>query len=232
MEEPWTRAAQGLLRDPGSDPADATGQPAWGAPRIHGQLQKLGTEISQAAVSKYMVRRRKPPSQTKRTFLENHAKDIVSVDFFAVPTATFSRVKGLGIEQVVISARSPWQSPYVERLIGSIRRECLDHVIVLSEKQLRRLLRSYFAYCHGSRVPGVARSNSWRSGDTGRSGRGCLGYVRPPGCASGRIHAWISFQASGRMSDLTGPRRMPGGVEGRDGGATLRTVGWARNTDA
>ena len=93
--------------------------PLWGAPRIHGELQKLGIEISQAAVSKYMVRRRKPPSQNWRTFLENHAKDIVSVDFFADPTATFRQVTGLGIEQVAISARSPWQSPYVERVIGS-----------------------------------------------------------------------------------------------------------------
>ncbi len=186
--------------------------PLWGAPRIHGELLKLGIEISQAAVPKYMFRRRKPPSQNWRTFLENHAKGIVSVDFFAVPTATFRvffvfvmlshdrrrivhfnvttapsaawagqqvveafpweaaprfllrdrdgtygtdfvrRVTGLGIEQVVISARSSWQSPYVERVIGSIRRECLDHVIVLSEKQLRRLLRSYFAYYHGLRT--------------------------------------------------------------------------------
>jgi putative transposase len=92
-----------------------------------------------------MVRRRKPPSQNWRAFLEIHAKDIVSVDFV-------SRVKGLGIEQVVIAARSPWQRPYVERVIGSIRRGCLDHVIVLSEKQLRRLLRSYSAYYHRSRT--------------------------------------------------------------------------------
>ncbi len=186
--------------------------PLWGAPRIHGELLKLGIEISQAAVSKYVVRHRRPPSQTWRAFLTNHARDIVSVDFFTVPTATFRvlfvfvmmsnerrrvvhfnvttapsaawtgqqvveaypweaaprfllrdrdgisgtdfvrRAKGLGIEQVVISARSPWQSPYVERVIGSIRRECLDHVIVLSEKQLRRVLRSYIAYYHGSRT--------------------------------------------------------------------------------
>jgi hypothetical protein len=52
----------------------------------------------------------------------------------------------------LISARSPWQSPYVERVIGSIRRECLDHVIILNERQLRRLLRSCFAYYHGSRT--------------------------------------------------------------------------------
>ena len=61
----------------------------WGAPRIHGELLKLGIAISQAAVSKYMVRDRKPPSQNWRTFLENHAKKIVSIDFFTVPTATF-----------------------------------------------------------------------------------------------------------------------------------------------
>ena len=143
--------------------------PLWGAPRIHGELLKLGIEISQAAVSKYMTRHRKPPSQTWRTFLENHAKDIVSVDFFTVPRATFRvlfvfvmlsnarrrvvhwnvtaapnaawtgqqiidafpwetaprfvlrdrdgiygpefvrRVRGMGIEQVMISASSPWQ---------------------------------------------------------------------------------------------------------------------------
>lgn len=63
--------------------------PLWGAPRIHGELLKLGIELSQATVSKYMVRHRKPPSQGWRTFLKNHAKDIVSIDFFTVPTATF-----------------------------------------------------------------------------------------------------------------------------------------------
>lgn len=159
-----------------------------------------------------MVRHRRPPSQDWRTFLENHAKEIVSIDFFTVPTATFRvlfvflvlsnhrrriihfnvttnpsaawtgqqiveafpwdtapkylirdrdgiygsdfvrRVGGIGIEDVPISARSPWQSPYVERVIGSIRRECLDHVIVFSEKHLRRVLRSYLKYYHGSRA--------------------------------------------------------------------------------
>jgi putative transposase len=127
--------------------------PLWGAPRIHGELLKLGIGISQAVFSKYMVRHRKPPSQNWRTFLENHAKDIVSLDLFTVPKAPSAawtgrqvveafpwetaprfllrdrdgiygtdfvrRVTGLGIEQVVISARSPWQSPYVERVIGS-----------------------------------------------------------------------------------------------------------------
>jgi len=153
-------------------------------------------------VAKYTVRHLKPPSQTWRTFLTNHVKDLVSVDFFTVPTVTFrvlfvfivlahhrrrvihfnvteqpmaawtaqqivealpwdtapryplrdrdgiygryfrSRVSGMGINEVAIAARSLWQSPYVERLIGSIRREYLDHVIVLNEQHLRRVIAS------------------------------------------------------------------------------------------
>ena len=183
-----------------------------GAPRIHGELLKLGIDIGEASVSKYMGFRRKPPSQTWRTFLSNHSKDIVSIDFFTVPTATFRalfvflvlsnerrkvihfnvadspsarwtgqqiveafpwdtaprfmlrdrdgiygndfvrRVSAMGIEEVLISPHSPWQNPYVERVIGSIRRECLDHVIVLNEKHLRRILTSYFRYYHRSRT--------------------------------------------------------------------------------
>jgi len=183
----------------------------WGAPRIHGELLKLGIDISQATVSKYMIRSRKPPSQTWRTFLNNHAKAIVAIDFFTVPTATFRvlyvfvmlnhdrrqvvhfnvtahpsaqwtaqqlveafpwdeapkyllrdrdsiygelvqrRIKSLGIEEVKTAPRSPWQNPFVERLIGSIRRDCLNHVIVLNEQHLRRILREYFDYYHTSR---------------------------------------------------------------------------------
>ena len=63
--------------------------PLWGAPRVHGELLKLGIEISQAAVSKYMIRHPKPPSQTWRTFLRNHVGCLASIDFFVVPTATF-----------------------------------------------------------------------------------------------------------------------------------------------
>jgi len=182
--------------------------PLWGAPRIHGELLKLGITVSQATVSKYMVRHRHPPSQSWRTFLENHAKDIVSVDFFTVPTVTFRvlfvflvlsnerrhivhfnvtesptavwtgqqivnafpwdtapkyllrdrdgifgkefirRVDSMDIEQVLISTRSPWQNPYVERVIGSIRRECLDHTIIFNEMHLRRVLKQYFYYYH------------------------------------------------------------------------------------
>ncbi len=161
--------------------------PTWGTPRIRSELGLLGYEAWKATVDKYKIRRRKPPSQTWRTFLDNHVRDIVAVEFFTIPTATFrilfcfivlrhdrrvvvhfnvtanptaqwtaqqvveafpeettprflirdrdsiygeyfrERVKHMGIEQVVIAYRSPWQSPYVERLIGSIRRECLNH---------------------------------------------------------------------------------------------------------
>jgi putative transposase len=184
----------------------------WGAPRIHGELLKLGIEISQATVSKYMARPQKPSSQTWRTFLENHADCIAGIDFFTVPTATFRilyvfivlshdrrhimhfnvtahptaqwtaqqlveafpfdtapryllrdrdaiygeavrrRIKSLGIEEVVTAPRSPWQNPFVERIIGSIRRDCLDHVIVINERHLRRILREYFNYYHTCRT--------------------------------------------------------------------------------
>ena len=183
----------------------------WGAPRLHGELLKLGIEVSQATVAKYMVKHRKPPSQTWRTFLENHVKQLVSVDFFVVPTVSFrilyvflvlaherrrvvhfnvtehptaewaaaqlmqafpwdtapsyilrdrDRVYGktfrtlaaeMQITEVLTAARSPWQNPYVERLIGSIRRECLDHVIVMNESSLRRQIACYLDYYHGSR---------------------------------------------------------------------------------
>jgi putative transposase len=184
----------------------------WGAPRIHGELLKLGIEVSQATVSKYMVRHRKPPSQSWRTFLNNHAKDLVSIDFFTVPTVTFrvlfvfvilahdrrrvvhfnvtespgakwtaqqiveafpwntapryllrdrdgiygheftSRVDHMGIQDVKTAPRSPWQNPYVERLIGTLRRDCTDHVIVVGENHLRRIVRDYLVYYHGSRT--------------------------------------------------------------------------------
>jgi len=186
--------------------------PLWGAPRVHDELLKLGIDVSQPTVAKYMVRHRKPPSQTWRTFLANHVHNLVSVDFFTVPTVTFrvffvfivlahdrrrvihfnvteqptaawtaqqiveafpwdtapryllrdrdgiyghyfrGRVSGMGIDEVPIAPRSPWQSPYVERLIGSIRRECLDHMIVLNEQHLRRTIASYLRYYHAART--------------------------------------------------------------------------------
>jgi putative transposase len=186
--------------------------PLWGAPRIHGELLKLGIELSQATVAKYMVRESKPPSQSWRTFLKNHARDLVAVDFFTVPTISFrvlfvfvvlahhrrrpihfnvtahpsaewaaqqivqafpwdtaprflirdrdsvygadfrQRVQAMGIHEVLTAPRSPWQNAYAERLVGSIRRECLDHVIVLNESSLRQALRSYFDYYQSSRT--------------------------------------------------------------------------------
>lgn len=186
--------------------------PLWGAPKIHGELLKLGFKLSESTVAKYMVRHRRPPSQTWRTFLENHAKDLVSSDFFVVPTVFFRMLyvfvilshdrrrvvhfavtehptsdwvahqlfeafpwesspryllrdrdgsygekfseaaRWLGIKEVHAAAQSPWQNAYVERLIGSIRRECLDHVIALNESGLRRILKSYFDYYEHSRT--------------------------------------------------------------------------------
>jgi transposase InsO family protein len=178
----------------------------WGAPRIHGELKMLGIGVSESTVAKYMIRHRKPPSQTWRTFLDNHVSELASVDFFTVPTATFrvlyvfvvlrherreivhfnatyhpteewtaqqlveafpfdtgprylmrdrdsiygkrfrTRAKSLDIEEVVTAPRSPWQNPYVERIIGSIRRECLNHVIIFNERHLRQVLKSYARY--------------------------------------------------------------------------------------
>jgi transposase InsO family protein len=184
----------------------------WGAPRIHGELLKLGFEVSERTVSRLMPRRRKPPSQSWRTFLKNHLGSTVAVDFFAVPTltcrilfvfivlahdrrrilhvnvtrhptsawtrqqirecfpdgatarfllhdgdATFDAAFGrtaeaFGLTSVRTARRSPWQNPCAERVIGSIRRECLDHVIVFNERHLRAVLRSYIAYYERSRT--------------------------------------------------------------------------------
>ncbi len=183
--------------------------PIWGSPRIVGELSKLGIEVAKSTVEKYRVPPQKPPpSQGWKTFLKNHVKDLVSLDFFFVatvrhkvlfvllilahdrrrvvhfnvtehPTAQWTapqvveafpwekapryilrdrdcvygilfqkRVHSMGIEEVLTAARCPWQNPFLERLIGSIRRECLDHVVVLSERHLKRTLMSYFSYYH------------------------------------------------------------------------------------
>jgi putative transposase len=174
--------------------------PTWGAPRIHGELLKLGIDVGGSSASKYMVRSRKPPSQTWRTFLENHAQQLVSIDFFTVPTIHFQvlyvflvlaryrhrillqcdrspdrgvdrtatagsisfcptpgndfqeHVRDMGICEVLSAPRAPWQRAYIERVIGSVRRECLDHVIVFHESSLRRILNSYFDYYHRTRT--------------------------------------------------------------------------------
>ena len=170
----------------------------WGAPRIHGELLKLGFEIAESTVSKYMGRRSGPPSQTWRTFLRNHADAITAIDLCLVPTVTFEclfafvvmhptaewlarqiveafpwntaprylvrdndgaygktftkRVRTMGIRDRPIAPRSPWQNPYVERLIGTLRRECLDHVLIIGERHLRRILAAYSSYYNETRT--------------------------------------------------------------------------------
>ena len=186
--------------------------PLWGAPRIHGELLRLGFDVAQSTVSIYMVPRRDRPSQTWKTFLRNHAEGIASIDLFVVPTIAFeqlyaflvlshrrrrllwtavtrnptaewlarqiteafpwdsapkylirdndrafagvfkARVRAMGIRDRPTSFRAPWQNGYVERLIGSIRRECTDHLIVFSEEHLRRILAKYSTYYNEVRV--------------------------------------------------------------------------------
>ena len=143
--------------------------PLWGAPRIHGELLKLGFEVSQSSVAKYMVKRRGPPSQGWRAFLRNHAPDITAMDLFVVPTISFDLFYAfvivrldrrdlvwigvtMGIRDKPIAPASPWQNAFAERLIGSIRRECVDHLIVLGEAHLRRTLRSYARYYNKIRI--------------------------------------------------------------------------------
>ncbi len=176
------------------------------------ELHLLGYAVAESTVAKYMGRPRKPPSQTWRTFLENHVPDIAAIDFFVVPTVRFRLlycfvvlrheqrrvvhfnvtahptarwtaqqvveafpydeaphfllrdrdgihgvdfrecIKHMGVEEVVTAPRSPWQNPFAERVIGSIRRECLDHMIVLNEAHLLRTLTAYFAYYHEART--------------------------------------------------------------------------------
>jgi transposase InsO family protein len=180
--------------------------PLWGAPRIHGELLKLGFEVAQSSVAKYMVKRRGPTSQGWRTFLRNDVPDIAAMDLFVVPTLGFDllyafvivrldrrdlvwinvtatptaewvarqiteafpwneaprylvrdrdqiygsvikrRLRAMGIRDKPITPASPWQNAFAERLIGSIRRECVDHILVLGEAHLRRILKSYTRY--------------------------------------------------------------------------------------
>jgi transposase InsO family protein len=180
--------------------------PQWGAPRIHGELLKLGFEVAKSTVAKYMVKRRGPPSQRWRTFLRNHAPDIAAMDLFVVLTIGFSllyafvivrldrrdlvwisvttnptaewiarqlteafpwneaprylirghdrihgdvalrRIRAMGIQDKPIAPAAPWQNGYAERLIGSIRREYLDHFVVLSEAHLRRIMQTNAGY--------------------------------------------------------------------------------------
>src|SRR6266436_3185257 len=178
----------------------------WGAPRIHGELLKLGIEVAQSTVAKYMAKSGRGRSQTWKTFLQNHAAGIAAMDFLVVPTVGFKllfvlvilrhqrrrlislsvtanptaewiahqitdafpwneapdylirdrdgsyghavtrRLAAMGIRDHPTAPRSPWQNGHAERLIGSIRRECLDHIVVFGDAHLRRILAAYTGY--------------------------------------------------------------------------------------
>jgi len=216
-----TKSRRGSVGRPPLDPSVrkliidmARANPTWGAPRIHGELERLGIEIHERTVSKIIKRFRagRPPSQTWKAFLKNHMHNTCAIDFFTVPTATFrilyvfvilhhgsrkvvhfnviadpssqwaaqqiteafpwdtapkyllrdrdgiygsvfqKRLSNMGITEVKTAPRSPWQNPFAERVIGSIRRECLNHVIVLNAEHLRSILSEYIDYYHHDRT--------------------------------------------------------------------------------
>jgi putative transposase len=194
--------------------------PTWGRRRIQAELALLGYEVAELTVAKYMHRTSPRPSPTWHAFLTAHARELVAIDFFVVPTLTFRLlfvfvvlrhdrrqlvhlnvtdhptaawtarqiietfpeetapkyllrdrdaiygeaftrcVATMGIRQVITAPRAPWQNPFVERVIGSIRRECLDHFLILSEAHLRRLLRAYVAYYNTTRPHQSLDNNS------------------------------------------------------------------------
>jgi putative transposase len=222
--------------------------PLWGAPRIHGELLKLGIAVAQSTVAKYLPRSRKPPSQTWRTFLTNHLAQTVAIDFFTVPTASFrvlfvfvvlsherrrvvhfgvtehptqewtlqqmreafpwdqapryvlrdrdaiygndfaAMTRDIGMEEVLTAPRSPWQNPYVERLIGSIRRECLDHVIVWNKRSLRRILQSYLVYYQHSRTHLALAKDAPESRAVEKAERGRIVVIPQVGGLHHRYH--------------------------------------------
>jgi putative transposase len=194
--------------------------PTWGRRRIRAELALLGYAVAELTVAKYMHRTAPRPSPTWRAFLATHAREIIAVDFFLVPTLTFRLlfvfiglrhdrreliyvnvtdhptahwaarqlieafpeetapkyllrdrdaiygeiftrcVDTMGIRQVITAPRAPWQNPFVERVIGSIRRECLDHFLILNETHLYRLLRAYVAYYNAVRPHQALDNNS------------------------------------------------------------------------
>ena len=194
----------------------STANPLWGAPRLHGELLKLGILVSESTVAKYMRRHPRPPSQTWRTFLVNHASQIMAADLFVVPTVTFqllfvlvilahdrrrivhvavtehptaawtaqrlrnafpenespryllhdrdsvfahvaTTMDAMNIQAIRTAPRSPWQNAYVERVIGSIRRECLDHVSAESAAGHTAVSRSHCRDSRSRRPPSPLR---------------------------------------------------------------------------
>jgi transposase InsO family protein len=191
----------------------AEDNPQWGVPRIHGEILKLGFDISESTVMRYIPKKNgRTSGQRWKTFLKNHASEIISIDFLAVPTINYKllhvliflsherrkiihfnvtahptaewstqqlrnalhdsdipkflirdrdtkfgslfskNVSNFGIREITTAYRSPWQNGYCERVIGSIRREFLDHVIVINENHLRKLLKEYFHYYNYQRT--------------------------------------------------------------------------------
>jgi len=124
MEEPisMARTTQGGQRDTRADRPNVKANPLWGAPRIHGELLKLGINVSQATASKYMVRQRKPPPQSRQAFLANHAHDIVSIAFFTVPTAAWTGLPGPGPGPSVLEKFPPFQIQQANAVVLTIRR--------------------------------------------------------------------------------------------------------------
>jgi putative transposase len=211
--------------------------PTWGRRRIQAELALLGSEVAELTVAKYMRRTSPRPSPTWRAFLAAHARDLVAIDFFVVPTLTFRllfvfvvprhhrrellhvnvtdhpsavwtarqvieafpeetatkyllrdrdsiygeaftrRVDHMGIRQVITASRSPWQNPFAERVIGSIRRECLDHFLILNEAHLRRLLRAYLAYYNPVRPHQALANNSPQPRDVQPSSRSRIAAI-------------------------------------------------------
>jgi transposase InsO family protein len=221
--------------------------PLWGAPRIRGELLKLGFEVAQSSVAKYMVKRRGPPSHGWRTFLHNHAPDIAAMDLFVVPTIGLDRLyafvivrlgrrdlvwinvtayptadwvarqiteafpwseaprymirdrdriygavvtrrlRAMGIRDKPTAPASPWQNGVAERLVGSIRRESVDHMIVLGEAHLRRILKSYARYYNGVRTHRSLNKDAPVSRSVQHDG-----VIRSRAIIGGRVGVWRS----------------------------------------
>jgi putative transposase len=238
--------------------------PTWGRRRIRAELALLGYEVAELTVAKYMHRTSPRPSPMWRAFLTAHARDIVGIDFFVVPTITFHllfvfvvlrhhrrellhvnvtdhpsavwaarqvieafpeetgpkyllrdrdsiygeafarRVDHVGIRQVITAPRAPWQNPFAERVIGSIRRECLDHVIILTEAHLCRVLRAYVAYYNTTRPHQSLDNNSPQPRAVEPSLRG---RITPSLRSAASITATLALPDRGRPAGQPSPAR-------------------------
>jgi putative transposase len=261
--------------------------PTWGRRRVQAELALLGYDVAELTVAKYMCRTSPRPSSTWRAFLAAHARQIVAVDFFLVPTLAFRlvsvfvvlrhdrrellhvnvtdhptavwtarqiieafpddsaprfllrdrdaiygeefarRVKRMGIREVLTAPRAPWQNPFVERVIGSIRRECLDHVLILSEAHLRRLLHAYAAYYNTTRPHQSLDRNSppapsYRTSTMRPDHRHSSGRRTPPPIPARRLITAHRDSPFARSSDPAGRRQHCGASRSRLNRLSLR----------